>query len=169
MTNISHNLMDAISRIDLETKGWIISSTQKLKESTPDDLINAWETGVRKGLNLKDKIVEEYFNNKVNEALSQATKLFNILNTEVNIPCKDIYFRVNDIQDFDFLYIVDFDAYLSEKLKDGFQEALKIQKECKNRELGFNFIFKPYSKNTKTDCITADGYVLKYAPKSRKS
>lgn len=117
---------------------------------------------------MKDKIVEDYFNQKVSEALNEATKLFNILNS-LNIVCRDIYFRINDIQDFDFLYMVDFESYLSDRLGEGFKEALKIQKACKSRDLGFNFIFKPLTKHTKIDCITADGYDLKYAPKTRKT
>ena len=53
--------MDTISAIDLQTKGWITSTTKKLKESHPDDIISAWEKGVLRGLNLRDEIIKEYF------------------------------------------------------------------------------------------------------------
>lgn len=161
--------MDAISKINLETKGWIASSTKKMKESSPDDLINAWEKGVLRGLNLKDKIIGQYFTEKVNEALNTAEKLFNKLNDKIKIDCTEVFFKINDLTDFDFLYIVDLDSYLSDKLNHGLSEALKVKQVCKSKDLGFNFIFKPLTKNINQENIFADGYVLKYAPQSRQT
>ncbi|MBA7544365.1 hypothetical protein ES705_36720 [subsurface metagenome] len=114
--------MDTISEIKLETKGWITSNTKRMKESHPDadDLINAWEKGVLRGIDLKDKIINQYFKDKINKALNVATELFNILNDKIEINCKEVFFKINDLRDFDFLYLVDFDSYLSDKLKNGF-------------------------------------------------
>lgn len=161
--------MDTISEISLETKGWITSSAKRMRESHPDDLIDAWEKGVLRGLDLKDKIIQQYFKEKLNKALNAATQLFNILNKEIEIGCKEIFCKINNVRDFDFLYLVDFNSYLSEKPKNGFNEAKKVKKECKNMDLGFNFIFKPLTKHTNRDNIYADGYVLRYAPGSRKT
>ncbi len=161
--------MNTISAINLETKGWITSNAEKMKESHPDDLINAWQMGVNKGLSLKNKIVKQYFEEKFNKALEEATQLFNFLNDKVKMNCKEAYFKVNDIVDFEVLYLVDSKNYLSEKLHRCYDEALKIKADCKKEDFSFNFSFKPKTKNTKAEYIYADGYILKYAVQTRKA
>ena len=69
--------MDPVTAINLRTKGWILSSTESLKKhSHPDDLINAWELGVQKGLDLKETVIKDYYIEKASKALEAATQLF---------------------------------------------------------------------------------------------
>lgn len=161
--------MDTISEINLKTKGWITSNAGELKKTHPDDVINAWEKGVLKGLDLRDEIIKDFFNKKLNKVLDHATRLFNILNDEVDMHCTKAFLRVNQIKEFEVLYLVGFNEYLTEKLKLSYKKALEVKKECKEEDIKFDFIFKPETKHTKIDNIFADGYLLRYVPKTRKA
>jgi len=161
--------MNTSAAIDLSTKGWIVSNSELMRKSHPDDLISAWEIGVNKGLNLKDEIIFKYFVDKMNKSTKAATILFETLNDKIKVVCKEVFVRINEINDFDVLFLIDLDSYLSDKLHKSYNEALTIKKEFKKDDLKFNFIFKPLTDNTNVESILADGYVLKYAPKSRKA
>lgn len=161
--------MNTTAAINLNTKGWIVLTSEFMRKSNPDNLINAWEIGVNRGLNLKDDIINKYFVDKMNKSTKAATKLFEILNEKIQVNCKDVFIRINDINDFDILYLFDINSYLSDKLHKSYNEALTLKKELRKEDVKFNFIFKPLTENTNVENIFADGYVLKYAPKSRKA
>lgn len=162
--------MECDTAISINTKGWIRSSTEKLKkESHPDDLIHAWELGFQEGFSKKEQVVHEYYQKKLNTVLEAATGLFNILNENVKMNCQEAYFKPIDIKTFNLLYLVDINTYLSDKLKKCYDEALKLKNEFKSENVSFNFTIKPVTEHTNTDNIYADGYMLKYAPKSSKT
>ena len=64
---------------------------------------------------------------------------------------------------------MDYNEYSTNKLKLSYKKALMIKKECKKEDIEFNFTFKPKTKHTKNNNIFADGYMLKYVPKSRQA
>jgi hypothetical protein len=162
--------MDTASVIQIHTDGWIASATGKLKSSHPDDVIDAWKIGVLKGLKLKDQIHEKYFNEKINSALMAANRLIDVFNREIDLKCIEAFLRIYDLDKFDFLFLVDFEAYLSDRLNAAYEEALKVKRTCKkDNGLTFNFILKPKTAQTKIENVLADGYYLKYAPEPRQA
>ncbi|MBA7547109.1 hypothetical protein ES705_39511 [subsurface metagenome] len=161
--------MDTLETIDISTKNWIQSSVSKLKESHPDDIIYAWESGVNKGMNLREKAIKKVYDDMLSKVLMTAAKMFKKLNTSLHMPCERFFVKMGEVEEFDVLFLVDLEDYLSEKLKVAYLESNKIKAECKEETFKINFIFKAFTKNTNIENIQADGFLLHYAPKPRKT
>ena len=160
--------MDIREAINVNTQDWIQSSVNKLKKSEPDDLIDAWETGVKRGMSITEKVVRDVFDKLLRDAIGNAYTFFVKLREELKVSCDTFFIRFSGGPgEFEILYLIKLDDYLSDKLKNVYIEANKLKAESLKENCRIQIIFKAKTSNTKIENIVADGFILHYAPKSR--
>lgn len=122
----------------------------------PDEIIDAYLAGKKHFVKeIKEKITHGLQTSAV------ASGLFKLKLDQISINVKDMYLRINDLEDFESLVIIeDKDYYDKEKRWKVYDISREVNKGLS--ELNINFSLMPFSDDIKDELITSEGYIFKY-------
>lgn len=145
------------STIDNLPKDW-----QSAKpEITADDVIDAYFKGKEDGKKEKiEKIKSEFFVN-LKLATSIAEELYETGN-ENNLKLEGIRLKARGLRSFDILFLVDDEMFVSDQFREAYVLSRAIKNKYKSEIVTYSFSFTPHTENLNEDCLTADGFFMKY-------
>lgn len=143
------------------------------KDSLPDEIIDAFEDGYKKGhnagiANLKALVTKELKDNLL-DALAISEKMFDAFEKK-GVGCTRVSVRSEGFSSFNALFIVDKEEYLSDTGKWMYQTARKFKNKQNTPESKFEISFTLMPKADGIDelAIANDGYFMTYAPNDKK-
>lgn len=131
---------------------------------TGDHLIDAYLIGKQDGKDEQQRILEQKFNENLAKATKAAEKLFADAKKK-KITFSDIRIKANSITQFSALFMAEVSDFVSNKFRDVYTMANTLENELENDSFSIIFSFMPKGDQLNEDCISADGYFLKYGQK----
>ncbi len=153
-----------INRTDLDWKFEPTTEQQERKSFSADTVINAYLQGRRDQSIERENVLTEKFNENLDKAKKISSKFYGILKDK-GITCKHILLRPNKITEFESIFVVDKNDYVSPQFEDIYKLAILEKTQENSDTFHFTFIFIPYSENLNRDKLSTDGYILEYVKK----
>lgn len=113
----------------------------------------------------REKAMRAYFESKLHKAFDLSEVIHKDLSSK-QVEC-EMYLKTIDFELFEVLCIISKEDYLSEKRKSAYQLVRKLKKKENNNEFSIDFSFMPKTKEVNYGRIIAEGFKIKYEPKSR--
>ncbi len=156
-------------RMSIDNTDWIHSQVQKKKQqSEPDDLIDAHQDGIMKGITRHERVLQAALNENLIKIFEISEKYFHEVKN--NLSPKNMYIKVHNITCYESLIIVNKKKYLNRSQRaEAYEKMRDINNLIKSEIFRISFSFKTESENLNEDSIISDGFFFKYAPKSRKT
>ena len=131
-------------------------------ENLDKELFRAFERGEEYQ---KKKDAEEW-EERVKTNLSKATTLsetiFHTAYEDYKVKIKKALLKIDNIEHFETLFIVDRGTYFSENLKEVYKKSFSIKKDFNCDTFRIDFKFMPSSENLNIESINSDGFVFSY-------
>lgn len=131
-------------------------------ENLDKELFRAFERGEEYQ---KKKDAEEW-EERVKTNLSKATTLsetiFHTAYEDYKVKIKKALLKIDNIEHFETLFIVDRETYFSENLKEVYKKSFSIKKDFNCDSFRIDFKFMPSSENLNIELINSDGFVFSY-------
>lgn len=145
-------------------KGPLPNNWQKKGEINSDDVINAYVKGKNDGKNEFNKELRNKFQRNLHKAISVSENVYESVNQH-GIHLSSIHLRAENLNNFSVLFVTNAGDFLSTKFKSAYSISRRIKEKAIAEDFYISFSFMPDSKNLNQDCLTADGYFLKYEEK----
>lgn len=133
---------------------------------TTDQIIDAFEEGIKFGYDRYDKFVKKVFKDNVIKAceLSEAFHLWLLSN---NIKSEKTLMKIERIDSFETLFLIPSSDYMNdEKRKLLYQKAIELRKNNNTSTFNIEFIISPNNNDINLININSHGYFLTYSPSS---
>jgi hypothetical protein len=132
-----------------------------------DQIIDAFEYGVKVGLENRDKYAKKIFMNNINLAFQLSETYYEWIKSQ-HVSQLSAYLKVENIDIFETLIVVDADKYFDKEIRaDLYRRARELRKENNTSTFNIEFILKPYSKELNSRTLQNHGYFLSYNPKEK--
>jgi hypothetical protein len=131
---------------------------------TGDHLIDAYLRGKQDGKDELQHILAEKFNENLTIATNAAEKLYAEAKKK-KIRFSDIRIKANSITQFSGLFVANVNDFISDKFREMYTMANSLENELETESFSIIFSFMPKGDHLNEDCISADGYFLKYDQK----
>lgn len=133
-----------------------------------DQLIDAYQKGLKKGKNEADRIVIRKLQQNLDKAIDEAEKMVTLLKEEYDILIKAMHLKIEDITSFTALIAVAEETYLSANMDKVYNMIgdyeLKLEEDDFRMVFNFMGADKPLNKNA----LLSDGYNLRYKKESAR-
>ena len=156
----------------IPSEDWENAANKAKKEahSEPDDIIQAWEAGIDRGINETERVLVKHFQANLHEISEITEKFYSELKSEIDLTPVNAFLRVNSISSFDILFVVDLEKYITGNRKTAYQRARDLRSEfCKGSDIKIDISFMADSSNFNPKMVNAEGFTFKYAPKSSQA
>lgn len=134
---------------------------KKHKAYSSDDLINAYLQGRNDQKDEEKRILIKELINNFEKAKKIGEEFYDFLWSK-KIKCKYVLLRARNIAEFETIFIVPKNDYLSYDFLDIYQYSINKKAEINTDTFHFSFSFMPFSSHINTDKLSTDGFVLKY-------
>jgi hypothetical protein len=138
---------------------------------TSNELVDAYENGMRKGRTLQQKMEEKIFEEKVNTNAKLATeiaeKFYSFFIPYNTFP--HIRLRANSVTSFDLAFILEEDFYNSDHLTCAYDTAHELRQKHSTDTFSIYIYLFPKTKSLDLNKMDSDGFSLFYEPKFKKT
>ena len=131
------------------------------KTFSVDDVINAYIEGRKDGMSELEKIQHEKLLSNI-EKLKELSLTFLDLLKAKKISCKSIKLKINTITNFEVLYLVSKEDFISSEFLDVYKLSMAKKKEVASDTFQVDFMFMPYIENINEEKILSDGFIISY-------
>ena len=129
---------------------------------TPDEIIDAFEKGAQKGHDAKlNAIREKHFDN-LKLAVDLSKEAFESLNDDLSMGCSIFLVNLSTFGDYDIIFVVDEQKYLTDTRKNAYQYLREIKKENNKNTFKLSFSLIPHSESLDFNALSSDGYIIRY-------
>jgi len=127
---------------------------------TSDELISAYESGKKAGMDFQQRaMLEEYLAN-VQLAVTSAETLHGFFkNLGV---CPGIRLRINNVASFDFAFLLDEETFNSDLPDAAYEQAHALRTRISADAISVYFYFFPKTKNLNLNLMISDGFIHYY-------
>lgn len=139
---------------------WKIQTTSEQQEResfSADDVINAYIQGKKAQNVINGRILEE----NLNRAMELSSSFSETLK-EKNIKCKLTLLKPKQITEFESLFVIDEEDYISAEFEEAYRLTISKKAEVNNDTFHFSYIFIPDSENLDRKKLSSNGYVFEY-------
>ncbi len=143
----------------LTNPNWTKNNEEAVKEQ-------AFYDGFQKGLDASQNAVREYFSKNLKHATKITEKMIKEFKV-IDFDCESVLLKIHNIDSFELLLIVNKNHFLSESRKSAYKILREIKKKHNNIEFNIDFLIMPNGDSINRDLIKAEGFNLRYEPKSR--
>jgi len=143
----------------LTNQNWTQNNEEVVKEQ-------AFHDGFQKGLDASQNAVREYFSKNLKSMTKITEKMINDFK-DINFDCESVLLKIHNIDSFEVLLIVNHNHFLSESRKSAYKVLREIKKKYNNNKFNIDFLMMPNGDSMNSHLIKAEGFTLKYEPKSR--
>lgn len=126
-----------------------------------NDLIDAYFKGRSDGENQFSKIILERFRENINKATKLAEQFIDLAR-ERGVEIIHAHLKVQDIARFTILFIVSEEAFLSEDFRNIYLLSNFIKSTNNSDSFSINFTFTHQSEHLNSDCLSSDGFIMRY-------
>lgn len=128
-----------------------------------DQLIEAYETGIEKGINEQQKILRKVFKANIDKTTKAAVNLTQYLKDELNIAYKGMHMKVIDIANISIIIGIAEDDYFTKEFDAAYIKSCQLEKQAAKDDLKIVFQFIYTGKNhLNHSTLASDGYYLHY-------
>jgi hypothetical protein len=134
-------------------------------EKTSFDHNDLWEAFQRGEKYQKEKQREQFraeMSKNINKAAVLSENIFNTAINDYDVNVFRAFLKADSLHNFDVLFLVSPEDYISEKFKDIYVKSHLIKSEFNDNSFHVSFKFMPNSKDVNLDCIYSDGYMFAY-------
>jgi len=133
-----------------------------------DDLIDAYirgrEKGREDGKSEAFQVLFSQFTNNMEQAKAESEKLYSIA-LKSGVKFQSIHIKADSITKFSVLFIADKNDFISDNFRSIYIYARQVKKEAEKENFYISFSFMPSIENLNENCLTSDGYFMKYEKK----
>ncbi|MDR0305657.1 MAG: hypothetical protein LBI42_02345 [Chitinispirillales bacterium] len=135
------------------------------KHYSSDELIDAYFRGKRDQAEENKKILMRAFSDNIKKAKTVCEEFFLALEQN-GVGCEFVALRTKSISQFDAIFTVAKDKFISPDFDVVYQMALEKEKEITAKNtFSFYFSFMPLTESLNERQMLVDGYIMKYAKK----
>lgn len=130
-----------------------------------DQIIDAFEQGVKVGLENKDKYAKKIFMNNISLAFKLSENFYNWVKSQ-SIENASAFLKVDNIDTFETLITIDSDKYFNKNIRTTiYQKAKELRKQNNSNTFNIEFTLQPHNKGLDATSLQNHGYFLSYNPK----
>jgi len=133
------------------------------------DLWDAFQRGEQYQLDKQQKEFEETLHKNLNRAAFLSEGIYHSANNDYGVGIKKAYLKADTLINYDVLFLVSEDDYLSDKIKDIYKKSHLVKSEFNVDDFHISFKFMPLSNHLNIDCIYSDGYMLEYGKDKKEA
>lgn len=134
---------------------------QKEKIYSSDEIIDAFFNGRQELFERDKRILLDTFSSNLDHAKAVCEEFFDTL-WNSNIRCKFVLLRALAITQFDAVFIVPKEKFLSSDFINVYKMARKKKTAVNTTIFQFSFSFMPLTDSLNEECMLNDGYILRY-------
>jgi hypothetical protein len=127
-----------------------------------DDMWQAFQRGEQYQINKQEQEFNETLTKNLNRAAFLSEGIFHTAINDYNVGIQKAYLKAETIENFDVLFLVNLDDFMSEKIKDIYKRSHLVKSEFNGADFHISFKFMPSSDSLNLDSISSDGYMLEY-------
>ena len=96
------------------------------------------------------------------KAATLSESLFHLANHDFTVQITRAFLKIENIHQYEALFIADMKDFLSEKIRDVYKKAHSIKSEFNCADFYISFKFMPYTNMLNFDSIQSDRFTLEY-------
>lgn len=152
------------SVINIHQADWKIipeRDPSKKQVYSADEMINAYYRGRKDQKDKETQVLIEKLENNLKLAQSLSEKLYAYIKKK-GFECTVLKLKIKDFSTFISLFIINENDFCDDKFLDVYKESIKIKKKHSGTTFDFRTIFSPDSSELSEECLSIDGFYLKY-------
>lgn len=134
-----------------------------------EELFKAFERGEAHQRERDQKEFEAELGKNISKATTLSENIFHTASKDYLVRIIRAYLKVDAVDHFETLFLVDREDYLSEKLLEVYKKSHSVKSDFNSDDFRINFKFMPMSDNLNYDCLYSDGFTLQYGEKQTES
>ncbi|MEN0056666.1 MAG: hypothetical protein AAGC65_23510 [Mucilaginibacter sp.] len=144
-----------------------IATPEKWEKNTfsSDDMWSAFQRGEKHQQKKQEQEFTDKFKKNLNKAAVLSEAIFNTAINDYSVDIQKAFLRPDNFENYEVLFIVSSNDYISPKFSDIFIKSHLIKSEFNDKEFHISFRFMPNSKSVNFECIYSDGYMFEYGKK----
>ena len=167
MKSVRSNINPADVQFEDEIKGRLYHWCAESAVPSTDQIIDAFEEGVKAGLENKNKYAKKIFMNNINLAFKLSETFFEWAKAQGAKKVR-VYLKFENIDAFDTLVVVDSEMYFNKTIRSNlYHKAKDLRKENNTSTFNIEFTLKPENKELNSKSLQNHGYYLSYNPKRK--
>lgn len=165
MKTVRSNINSADIQFEDEIRSHLNNWCEEFAVPSTDQIIDAFEQGVKVGLENKDKYAKKIFMNNINLAFKLSETFFDwVKNLDINTV--GVYLKVENIDTFETLVVIDSDKYFDKPIRSKlYNKAKELRKENNTSTFNIEFTLQPTNDDLNSKSLQNHGYFLSYNPK----
>ena len=132
-----------------------------------DDMWVAFQRGERYQIEKQEQQFHNTLIKNLNRAAFLSEGIFHTANSDYNVSIQKAYLKAETLENFDVLFLVNSEDFISDKIKDIYKRAHLVKSEFNCKDFHISFKFMPTSDHLNLEGISADGYMLTYGNRKR--
>ncbi len=165
MNSIRSNNNSADLQFEDEIRSHLNNWCKEFDVPSTDQIIDAFEQGVKVGLENKDKYAKKIFMNNINLAFKLSEEFYYWIKSQ-SIENASAFLKVENIDTFETLITIDSEKYFSKDIRTNiYQKAKELRKQHNSNTFNIEFTLQPRSKGLDSNSLQNHGYFLSYNPK----
>jgi len=128
---------------------------------THNDILKAFVKGKEAGKTEQQRVNQSLFDKNLEKAKAVCENIFQEL-SEANINLKAIHLKADAITNFYALFISKKEDFLKDDFRNAFIVARKYKNQIEDSTFFISFTFTPDSESLDENCLTSDGFFIKY-------
>ena len=137
-----------------------------LSEITANDVIDAYFLGKEAGQKEHIQHIKQEFTVNVRLATAIGEELLKIVE-EANIKLGTIHLKAVNFNSFEMLFLVDESSYNSENFRQAYVFSRLLKEKYKSDRAHFSFSFMSESDEITSECLSADGFFMRYEQRKK--
>jgi len=168
MKSVRSNISAADLQFEDEIRGHLNNWCEEFSVPSTDQIIDAFEHGVKVGFENKDKYAKKIFMNNINLAFKLSETFYEWVKAQ-SINNTSAFLKVENIDTFETLIIIDSNKYFDKEIRASiYQKAKELRKENNSNTFNIEFTLQPENEELNVKSLQNHGYFLSYNPKVKK-